>query len=196
MLRWYVLSIMLPNWPRAWNLPTRSSRLHWEIEQLRKASLSSSNHLLRESNRHQVNPDLFLLPKPLQLDASLGSISMPSTFTVPAEWFLAMEEFDRRAAINASISEAVYGSLGNTLAPTVKRSQQVEEQWSSPRKQQAGLSLQLWPPVLMPCWWDEMWCWSKSSYNRWLWPGQGWLPSLVSIWWGLTQRNLMPSIRN
>ena len=59
--------------------------------------------------------------------------------------------------------EAVYGSLVNTLAPTVERSQQVEEWWSSPRKQHAGLSLQLWPPVLMPCWWDEMWCWSNSK---------------------------------
>ena len=82
----------------------------------------------RESYRVKVDPDSPFLPKPPQLDASLGFISLSYTFMVPAGWFLAMEEFARRAAINAGISEAVYGSLVNTLAPTDKRSQQGEEQ--------------------------------------------------------------------
>ena len=39
-----------------------------------------------------------------------------------------MEEFARRAAISVSISEAVFGSLVNSLAPVGTRSRLVQEQ--------------------------------------------------------------------
>ena len=56
-------------------------------------------------------------PRPPQTDASVDGVAHPTNITVPYAWFTAMEEFSRRAAIYASISEAVFGSLINTMIP-------------------------------------------------------------------------------
>ena len=83
---------------------------------------------MKESFKLKIDPDSPFQHRPGQTDASPGGVTMPANVTVLNSWFISIEEFAWQAAINASISEAVFGSLVKRLSPVWARRRLIEEQ--------------------------------------------------------------------
>ena len=82
----------------------------------------------KDHYKMRIDPESQFLIKPPVVDPCAEHVTLPTSFRVDATWFSNVEEFSRRAAIYASISEAIYGSVLRELVPSEDISKVLREQ--------------------------------------------------------------------